>query len=436
MKKLIAMLLSVILFCTATGCSQANTPKGNGEDEPKIINYWSFMNEGEPVQLWMQTFIDDYMKDNPGSKVNVTWCGREVLTKLQARMAASVDEDFPDIVDQMNDTILDIQNKDGAFLALDDYLSESTYGYDGTFGDLFIPSLLDAGRGQDGKLYALPRESYVHAMFYNVKMFEQYQIKVPETWEDFMSACETLKKNGIAPIAFDGAFEEYVAWYYTRMCERVVGYDTLHAACAGEVKWSSDPAFLEIAKKIQQIVELGYIQENYQGTTWPGAQMLWVQGKAGMYSCGTWLPAELSESTPEEFKMDIFKFPSISGEKYPNYEEAWGNYWAVLKDAPHKESAVDFIKYTFQKKYEDAKSDLMIPSPLKEGKPVEELATQTQILSEAKTVGPIYANLFIHGNYYNNVYNKNVNDLMNGNVTAEQFIENMDKDTVTYYQNK
>ena len=57
------------------------------------------MNEGEPVQLWMQTFIDDYIKDNPGSKVNVTWCGREVLTKLQARMVASVDENFLDIVD-------------------------------------------------------------------------------------------------------------------------------------------------------------------------------------------------------------------------------------------------------------------------------------------------------------------------------------------------
>lgn len=420
----------------SAGSTAATQPAESGEKKQGVVNYWSFMNEGEPVQMWMQTFIDDYMKDNPDVKINVTWSGREVLTKLRTRMSAGVSEDFPDITDQMNDTVLDLQNKDGIFLPLDEYAEGKAYGSDQKFKDIFIPSLLERGRAKDGKLYAIPREVYIQSMFYNEKMFQKYGITVPKTWDEFMNVCETLKSNGIAPIALDGAFEEYIAWFFTRMCERVVGYDELHKACAGEIEWSSNPAFLDMAKKLQELADKKYFQQNYQGTTWPGAQMLWVQGKAGMFSCGTWLPAELSESTPKDFAMNIFKFPSIPGEKYPNYEEAWGNYWAVLKDAPHKDLAFDFIKYTFQKKYDDGKSDLMVPSPLKDGKPVKELAQQLTIMSESQTTGPIYSNLFEYGDYYNIVFNKNVNDLMNGKLKADAFIAKMDESTKNYYKNK
>lgn len=454
-KKVVALILAFsMMVALLAGCGQqaadesstvpavseassaASQPAETGEKKQGVINYWSFMNEGEPIQMWMQTFIDDYMKDNPDVKVNVTWSGREVLTKLRTRMSAGISDDFPDVTDQMNDTILDLQNKDGIFLPLDEYMESKAYGSDQKFKDIFIPSILERGRAKDGKLYAIPREVYIQAMFYNTKMFEKYGLEAPKTWDEFLKVCETLKANGIAPIAFDGAFEEYVAWYFTRMSERVVGYDELHKACKGEILWSSNPAFLDIAKKLQELVDKQYLQKNYQGTTWPGAQMLWVQGKAGMFSCGTWLPAELSESTPKDFVMNIFKFPSITGEKYPNYEQAWGNYWTVLKDAPHKDLAVDFIKYTLQKKYDDAKSDLMVPSPLKDGKPVKELSTQVTIMTEAETTGPIYGNLFEYGDYYNIVFNKNANDLMNGNIKADAFIAKMDESTKNYYKNK
>jgi ABC-type glycerol-3-phosphate transport system substrate-binding protein len=34
-------------------------------------------------------------------------------------------------------------------------------------------------------------------------MFAKYKLKVPTDWDEFLNACETLKKNGITPIVSD-----------------------------------------------------------------------------------------------------------------------------------------------------------------------------------------------------------------------------------------
>ncbi|MFN2167763.1 MAG: ABC transporter substrate-binding protein, partial [Anaerolineae bacterium] len=52
----------------------------------------------------------------------------------------------------------------------------------------------------DGKQYFLPSSWYWWAVYYRTDIFEQYGLEPPETWEEFLQVCETLKENGIAPI--------------------------------------------------------------------------------------------------------------------------------------------------------------------------------------------------------------------------------------------
>ncbi len=49
----------------------------------------------------------------------------------------------------------------------------------------------------DGKLVAIPQEVVAYGLFINKDMFDQYQIKLPETPEDFLQCCKTFKENGI-----------------------------------------------------------------------------------------------------------------------------------------------------------------------------------------------------------------------------------------------
>ena len=52
----------------------------------------------------------------------------------------------------------------------------------------------------DGKVYAVPYSIIYNTMIYNKDLFSQYNLEVPETFDDFLNVCQTLKDNGITPI--------------------------------------------------------------------------------------------------------------------------------------------------------------------------------------------------------------------------------------------
>ena len=49
----------------------------------------------------------------------------------------------------------------------------------------------------DGKLVAIPQEIVVYGLFINKDMFDQYNLALPETPEDFLECCRVFKENGI-----------------------------------------------------------------------------------------------------------------------------------------------------------------------------------------------------------------------------------------------
>lgn len=402
-------------------------------DEQKVVNYWSFMNEGEPIQMWMQTFIDDY-EEETGNKVNVVWCGREVLTKVQTRLSSPVDEDFPDIVDDGSGSLMILQNKEGLFAPIDEYLAEpNDYTESEKWSDLYIESALSVGKAEDGNTYLVPRESYINAFFYNKKIFADLGIEVPTTWEELMAAAAKIKEAGIAPFSMDGNFDRNNAWWFTRLAEHTVGIDVLREACEGKTAYADNPGFLTAAQCLQEIVDKEYFQDHYEGSVWPASQIEWVQSHIAMIPCGTWLVAEMSESTPEDFDMGIFAWPAIEGEAVPNAEEAWGNYWAIMKDAPHKDAAVDFLKFTAQKEYDDAMTELGAPSAQVDGQPIKELADQGTILQNGTVVSGSFGDLSVYEQYFNNVYNKVITEMMLGDLTAEECIAKLDAETAKFY---
>jgi raffinose/stachyose/melibiose transport system substrate-binding protein len=437
MKKLYHILSLSIIVCltviAVAACSGKKEAGGKAASEQKTINYWSFFNEGEPLQIWLQGIIDDYQKET-GAKVNVVWAGRDILTKISARLASPVSEDFPDVIEYNSGGLMNLATEQGVLVPLDEYFAQpNSYTNAARWSDMYIPSVLSVGTAADGTIYLVPRESYIHAFHYNKKMFVSLGISVPQTWEELMAAAAKIKAAGIAPFSIDSDSQDRLGWWYVRVSEHTVGTKTLQEACEGKIKFSSDPGFLTAAECLQEIIDKGYFQNNYQGSIWPASQLLWVQSKVAMIPSGTWLPAEMSDSTPSDFEMDVFALPAIKSEKYPRSEEAWGNYWAILKDAPHKDAAIDFIKFTSQKKYDDAMTKIGTPSSQVNGLPVQKLASQGSILQAAATVSNRYADILNLGDYTTRVFCPTVTELLFGQLDAKGFIAKMDAETARYY---
>ena len=327
--------------------------------DPVTLVVWSMYTEGETMQIWEAAAIQAFEATHPNVKIDVTWQGRDVVS-VKLRNAILSNGDLPDIIDNSNPgLVIGLLSEDMA-LPLDDYLE--TPSADGTtpWGETFIPSVMEFLK-YNGNSYMIPRMVYSSGFFYNIRIFADNNITIPETWGEFLAVCQQLKDAGITPILADNE-GQYTIWPYTMSALRTAGptglYDTI-ADKTGE-KWN-DPALLEAAKMVQQMSD--YYQDGYLGSIWPAAQLEFVQERGAMMFMGAWLPSEMLKDIPEGFEMDIFPFPNTGGPG-DNVNEAWTNSWAVLKGSKQPDTAVEFLKFLTSAEQMQGVLDAGAPVPL------------------------------------------------------------------------
>lgn len=427
MKKRFLVVL-LILFC-AVGLFA----KGGAEQkEANKLVIWSYMNEGEPIAIWQQSVVDAYQKAYPNVDTEIVFCGRDIITQYQSKLNDKGASDFPDLISQKDGTLFPLV-KDGLLLNLDEEFKTKAYDQDMLWGDTFINEL-KVSLQVDGKNYFVPEGMYTHGFFYDANLFKKLNIKVPTTWNEFVTAANILKANGIAPLALDGTLADYNDWYYCRFAERLAGTEELVRAAAGEITFASNPKFLEAAKYIQFMVDNKYFQEGAAGSVFPSAQALFVQGKAGMFFCGAWIPTEMESQTPATMDMKMFALPVLPNSVSPTHEEIWANCFAITSDAKNKENAVNFLKVFSSMGVQEAKSALKCPSPLIGGPSVKELDTMEDIISNASSTSTIYGGTAAYPDWYTNIFGPTASKLITGSLSAEKFISEMDRLTKDFYK--
>ena len=397
-------------------------------------HFWSMLNEGEPFQIYHSETIELYNALKRGPTVVPKWAGRQVNEQLRVAILAG---DIPEISEGSDAWIINQIVKEGLTLPFDPYLEETNCEGDAKWGDTFRKGLLDLER-VDGKVMVLPHTLMTSGFFYNVAMFEENKINIPETWDQFLEVCEALKKLGVAPIASDGTESGYNGWYFTWFCIRKGGPDKLLQAGldkTGEA-WD-DPAFLEAAEIEEDFLKRGYFQEGYEGSTWPSAQVDWVQGRAAMIFCGSWLPAEMAPQMPEGFTTDYFPFPTIEGGAGNKVAEIWCNGYDLLKGAKNTPAAIDLLKFMTSRarqttlpmyKAFSSINGTAVPS---EQKGVAKTIDAAEKLTRQKA-GLIAENL----EWLDTILHVEHDRLYWGEVGAKAFIENLKKASIDYWSKK
>ena len=64
-----------------------------------------------------------------------------------------------------------------------------------------VPKKLKVLSQSSGRYYLVPNHYYWTAFYYNKALFAQYDLTPPETWDEFLAVCATLKQNDVTPIA-------------------------------------------------------------------------------------------------------------------------------------------------------------------------------------------------------------------------------------------
>jgi raffinose/stachyose/melibiose transport system substrate-binding protein len=317
--------------------------------EQVTIEYFSGWNEGEPYVELFKKIIADFEAENPNIKVNATWNGRESLTKLRPMLLAGT---VPDITDHGSDELFGALVGEGLTSPLNDALDSNAYGQDVAWKDTFLPGELDLYKKAD-EYHVIPFWLDTTGFYYNDTIFAEQGVQVPTTWDEFLATCDTLKTKGVPPLVEDGGIDFYNAYYYTHFVQRVMGTGAFHTAAGDKTgaAWD-DPGYLQAAQMVQELSDKGYFIEGFEGYTWPAGQIDFVQGAGAMLLCSTWIPAETQDSAPTGFAYHFFPVPLVNGGKGKITDaEVFQWSFVVLKDAPHRAEAIQFLKFWLQPKY-------------------------------------------------------------------------------------
>ena len=436
MRKLLAAALSVAMGMSLAACGGGSSKPAeettksaeSGADKAESgdtklnadIEYWSSWSETEAQADALREAADEFMKANPGVKINFTFNGRDNRNLVGSAVSAGtkvtmMDANADNIKSMWSEMTMD----------LTPYFEES---YESTGGQKYVDRIMPSMSGLsaklfDGKYSYFPYAPQAFMIFCNKNIFDDCGItKYPETWTEFMDACEKIKAKGYTPVTSDSNYATSWVGYYM---SRLMGNDEVAKLSNDPSAWSN-PKVLEAAKAIEDMAKKGYFDPVIETNTYPNAQQsMVINEKIAMYINGTWLPNEVKDSTPDDFKWGSFAFPTVEGGVDDQTSGCYSSYGiAINKDATEEEAKAAaafgvYVTTAFDQKFSDMANAIPVGV---DGVWPDSLKDAQQVISKYTNRYPSQTAIILNSNSKQIIADACLK-LMGGSITAEEFVD-------------
>lgn len=193
----------------------------------------------------------------------------------------------------------------------------------------------------DGNQYFLPTSWYWWAVYYRPSIFAELNLEPPETWEEFMEVNETLKENGITPLAIGTKYRWTAAAWFDYLNMRING-PQFHIDLMLCKESYDDPRVAKVFEYWGELLENGYFLEDAAAYSWSEALEPFIAGDAAMYLMGDFIRDSLPDEA--EADLDFFRFPIIDP-SVPIGEDAPTDGFFIAANSQHPEAAKEFLAY-------------------------------------------------------------------------------------------
>lgn len=189
-----AVILAGLVMMTLTACGKDSGSKNliqEDEQKERIVNLFTPMERTDPDAVNVARSATDLTIAMAEERLGVTVTYRTYTA-----------EDYQDKT--YDEVTLDrvTNNMDDMYLLNPDVILE--VGAEGKLMDLSglesaknLREIIRAANTVDGKLVAIPQEVVAYGLFVNKDMFDQYELALPETPEEFLHCCQVFQENGI-----------------------------------------------------------------------------------------------------------------------------------------------------------------------------------------------------------------------------------------------
>jgi raffinose/stachyose/melibiose transport system substrate-binding protein len=273
------------------------------EAEPVELTLWHiWATESDSNKEPFEKALTEWMADNPQIKI-MTEATENETYKVKLRVAIAVNE-APDIFYSWGAGFAKPFIDAGKVLPLDGRLTDE------------MRNKLQAGSldnfTYDGQVYALPTFMIAGIFYVNTELFDRYQIAIPKTFDELMLAIQGFRKAGLTPIAL-GAKDGWPAMFYQNVLAiRTAGIGKCLAALKKEASFDQ-PAFVESADLLKQLVDAGAFDARSIQMTQYEADQQFLSGRVPMYYTGSWLAGILEKNDQMRHKVQVYNFPAVPG---------------------------------------------------------------------------------------------------------------------------
>ena len=199
----------------------------------------------------------------------------------------------------------------------------------------------------DGKTYGLPGYQWVAVLYTNKELFEKNNIKIPETFDELVTAVKAFRAKGISPITV-GEKDRWPGMFWQNALALRAGGAQLSQDALSKKASFDQPAFVESAAKLKELVDNKAFIDGNLGLSSTEAEAAFLEGKVPMYYMGNWFAGNIvSKDSKVADKIVVKKFPLLADGK-GNADEFLGGSieaFVVNKETKNKEAAVKAVKY-------------------------------------------------------------------------------------------
>ena len=325
---LLLTLVAALTFSLAAGAKTKTVTL-------KLWHLWAADTESNKIP--MEKVLRDFGKAYPNIKIEVDAVENQTYkTKIKTANAAN---EAPDIFFSWGAGFAQPFVESGKVLALDPYLK------DGTRNKMLGGTL--ANFTYNKKVYGLPIYMWAGVFYCNKELFEKNNIKIPETFSELISAVKAFRAKGITPITV-GEKERWPGMFFQNILALRTGGTQLCMDALSKKASFDQPAFIESAAKLSELVKANAFNEGCLGLTRDESEAVLIQGQVPMYYNGSWVAGSLEkDGSPVQGKIVAKKFPMVEGGKGNSDEFLGGSIdtFMVSANTKYPKEAALAVKY-------------------------------------------------------------------------------------------
>lgn len=323
LKGLIVLLLAVLVLAACGGDGSSDE---SSSSETIELEFFQF--KGEAVSEF-DALIEKFEDENPNIKV-VQNNSPDSDTVLFSRLSQN---DIPDVMTINGGVTFGEVARAGVLkdLSEDAVLDSITDEYE---------EMLKRLSGTE-ELFAYPHTVNANGVIYNKAIFEDLELTVPSTWDEFIELLDEIEAAGENPLISTYGEAWTILPPLNTLASNMHGMEFFDQLEAGETTFSD--VYGEIALKLEEL--LAYANNDVFGQDYNIGNTSFANGEGAMYMQGVWALGPILEANPD-LEVGVFPMPATNEDN--SIISGVDVAIAIAEDTDYPEESQKFVEFLLE----------------------------------------------------------------------------------------